>query len=101
MFKKYVAYIKNNPNHYWFKRKVWGWGWVPATWQGLLVTLLYLALIFILASMREEAVLGNPDSGSNFLVSGLPFVVGTMMFIFVVYKKGEKPTWQWGFPKDK
>jgi hypothetical protein len=35
MFKKYIEYLKDNPQGYWFKRKVWGWGWTPVTWQGM------------------------------------------------------------------
>jgi hypothetical protein len=101
MFKNYLDYIRNNPNQYWFKRKVYGWGWVPATWQGWFVTLLYILLISIFVFTREEAVSGNPDSGSNFLVLGLPIIVLTTIFIFIAYKKGEKPKWQWGLPKDK
>ena len=88
------------PNRYWFKRKVWGWGWVPATWQGWLVTLLYLVLVAVLVLTREEAIPGNPDSGSNLLVFGLPFIVLTAFFIYIAYKKGEKPKWQWGVSKD-
>jgi hypothetical protein len=101
MFKKYLEYFKNNPNHYWFKRKIWGWGWVPVTWQGWFVTLLYVALISILILAREEAVPGNSDSGSNFLVFGLPFIILTTLLVLIAYKKGEKPKWQWGLPKDK
>lgn len=101
MFKKYLDYMKDNPEHYWFKRKIWGYGWVPVTWQGWFVTLLYVALVSLLVFTREEAVPGNPDSGSNFLVFGLPLVVLTTLFILIAYKKGEKPRWQWGLPKDK
>lgn len=93
--------MKDNPEHYWFKRKIWGYGWVPVTWQGWFVTLLYVALVSLLVFTREEAVPGNPDSGSNFLVFGLPLVVLTTLFILIAYKKGEKPRWQWGLPKDK
>lgn len=100
MFKKYLDYIRNNPNHYWFKRKVYGWGWVPATCQGWSATLLYIVLIFILVLVREEDIPGNLDSGSNFLVFGLPIIILTALFILIVYKKGEKPKWQWGLPKD-
>lgn len=101
MFKKYMEYLKDNPEHYWFKRKLWGWGWTPATWQGWLTTGIYLALVIALVSMREAVVPGNPDSGSNFLVLGLPIILLTALFIFIAYKKGEKPKWQWGIPKDK
>ncbi len=98
MFKKYIDYLRDNPNHYWFKRKVFGWGWVPATWQGWLVTVVYIVLILLLVFTREEAIPGNPDSGSNFLVFGLPIIILTTVFIFVCYRKGEKPKWQWGLP---
>ena len=100
MFKKYIDYVRTNPNHYWFKRKIWGWGWTPVMWQGWVTTFLYVALILLLVFNREEAIPGNPDSGSNFLVLGLPIILLTTIFIFIVYKKGEKPKWQWGFPNE-
>jgi len=101
MFKKYLNYIKDNPEHYWFKRKIWGWGWVPATWQGWLATCVYIAFTLLFVLTQEESIPGNPDSGSNFLVLGLPIILLTAMFIFILCKKGEKPKWQWGLPKDK
>jgi general stress protein CsbA len=98
MFKEYREYIHDNPEGYWFKRKIWGWGWVPATWQGWLATVFYVSLILILVLNREESIPENPDSGSNFLVLGLPVILLTAAFIFIAYKKGEKPKWQWGLP---
>jgi hypothetical protein len=99
MFKKYRDYVRDNPQHYWFKRKVWGWGWVPVTWQGFAVTGAYIGLVTLLLVTKEEAVAGDPDSGSNFLVLGLPILVLTIAFVFISYKKGEKPKWQWGLPE--
>ncbi len=101
MIKKYIDYLQDNPEHYWFKRKVWGWGWTPATKEGWGVTLGYIALILLLAYSREASIAGNPDSGSNFLVFGLPILLLTAAFIFIVYKKGEPPKWQWGLPTKK
>ncbi len=101
MFKKYIEYLRNNPERYWFKRKVFGWGWVPATWQGWVVTVAYVSLIITLVSMREASIPNNPDSGSNFLVFGLPCILLTVLFLYITYKKGEKPKWQWGLPKDR
>lgn len=80
----------------WFKRKLYGWGWAPVTWEGWLVILVYIGLILTLAFTREEYVPGNPDSGSNFLVSALPIIVLTILLVTISYKKGEKPRWQWG-----
>ena len=99
MLKEYIAYLKDNPKGYWFKRKLYGWGWVPAKWQGWSVILLFILLIPSLVLIREKDVPGNPDSGSNFLTFALPIIVLTILLIIVAYKKGEKPCWQWGKSK--
>ncbi len=101
MFQKYLSYLRDNPKGYWFKAKPFGWGWTPVTWQGWVVILVYVASIVALVSMREEAIPGNPDSGSNFLVLGGPVIVLTVLLIFICYKKGEKPHWNWGWPNKK
>ncbi len=84
----------------WFKRKLYGWGWTPSSWQGWAVTFIYIPIVIFLLLIREESVPGNPDSGSNFLVFGLPFTVLTALFVFIAYKKGESPKWQWGKKKE-
>lgn len=96
MIQQYLNYIKDNPQGYWFKAKLYGWGWTPAKWQGWLVIFVYIALILTLVLNREDAIPGNPDSGSNFLIFGLPIILLTTLLIFICYKKGEKPRWQWG-----
>lgn len=101
MLKKYIAYLKDNPKDYWFKAKLYGWGWTPAKWQGWCVVFIYILLILSLVLTREEAIPGNPDSGSNFLTFALPIIVLTVLLIIVAYKKGEKPRWQWGLPKER
>ncbi len=67
MLQKYLSYLRDNPQKLWFKRKLYGWGWTPATWQGWFVTLSYIVLVLGLVFIHEEAIPGNPDSGSNFL----------------------------------
>ena len=42
LFKDYLAYVKDNPDHYWF---MYGWGWTPGTWQGWLVLAAALVLL--------------------------------------------------------
>jgi hypothetical protein len=61
----------------------------------------YIALILTLVISREKEIPGNPDSGSNFLVFALPIILSTALLIFICYKKGEKPRWQWGPPKNR
>ena len=99
MIKEYINYIKYNPEDNWFKSKLYGWGWIPVKWQGWLVILAYVALIVTLVLTREKDIVGNPDSGSNFLTFALPIIVLTTLLIFICYKKGERPRWQWGPPK--
>ena len=101
MIKEYIQYLKDNPQGYWFKAKFYGWGWMPAKWQGWSVVLVYLALILTLVFTREKDIPGNPDSGSNFLPFAAPIIVLTILLVVIAYKKGEKLRWQWGSPKEK
>ncbi len=97
MFKEYIAYIKDNPEGYWFKRKVFGWGWVPAKWQGWLVLFVYLFVLVSLAFTIDD----NSTNREIVFMLLLPFVLLTIALIRICYKKGEKPRWQWGFPKER
>jgi len=99
MFENYKAYVKDNPKGLWFKQKRFGWGWTPVKWQGWCVIFLYILLILSLVLVREKDIPGNPDSGSNILTFALPIFVLTILLIIVAYKKGEKPKWNWGWPK--
>lgn len=76
----------------WFKRKVYGWGWYPVTWQGWMVILLYV-LAFAKISFFWN-VYAHEDS--NLLVRFVfPFIVLTSVLILICYKTGETPKWQW------
>ncbi len=96
MIKKYIAYFKNNPEGYWFKAKIFGWGWTPVTWQGWLITIIFVLMIYIISVINKAFPSFNND---------WPFVLAVIVlagaFIFIAYKKGEKPSWRWGIPKDK
>jgi hypothetical protein len=99
MIKEYIKYLKDNPQGYWFKAKLYGWGWTPAKWQGWLVLLVYVLFLLTLIISREKTIPGNPDSGSNFLTFALPIIVLTSLLVFIAYKKGERPRWRWGASK--
>ncbi|MDX9913654.1 MAG: hypothetical protein RBS77_03680 [Candidatus Moranbacteria bacterium] len=95
MLKKYIEYLKDNPKGYWFKAKLFGWGWTPVTWQGWLITLIYVALLILFALTIDE----NSLDREVLFTFVLPVVLLTITFIRVAYKKGEKPRWNWGWPK--
>ena len=101
MIKEYIKYLKDNPQDYWFKAKLYGWGWVPVKWQGWCVILVYIVLLLTLVISKEKDVPGNNMSGSNVLTFALPIIILTILLVIVAYNKGEKPRWQWGSPKEK
>mgnify|MGYP001573239736 CR=1 FL=1 len=74
----------------WFKNKRYGWGWSPASWEGWLVT-----AIFILLAVGVGLIY-SPESGFFFVA--LTVLVGAL--IFICYATGETPEWRWG-DKDK
>lgn len=91
--QKYDEYIKNNPKGYWFKRKIYGWGWTPATWQGWLVTLSFIVfVVWGSVNLPNETALTESQVwwfvAKNFLAM--------IILLFICYKKGESPRWQWG-----
>lgn len=97
MFEKYSTYLKDNPERLWFKRKLYGWGWTPATWQGWVIILGFLTVLGV-----DFFFIASP-----FLDPGVPqiaFLFRTLLYVIVLvtlcYKKGEKPRWQWGMPDD-
>ena len=96
MIKNYINYLKNNPHGYWFKRKLYGWGWSPATWQGWVIIIVYLISVLAFALTISES---SPPEEIMFTFI-LPTVLLTAALIRVCYQKGEKPRWQWGLPKE-
>lgn len=77
---------------FWFKRKLYGWGWYPAMWQGWLVLGLYTVIMFTLANSVDES---SSERTVLFLLV-VPFIVLTTALIRICYKTGEMPRWQWG-----
>lgn len=88
----YIPYAKDNPKHLWFKRKLYGWGWTPVTWQGWLVTFIYIALLILFAMTIDE----NSPAREVVFTFILPATLLTLTFLRIAYKKGERPAWQWG-----
>jgi hypothetical protein len=72
---------------YWFRAKRYGYGWgLPASWQGWVVLLLYVAGL-----AAGGALLPENAAGYALLV-----LVMTVALIGIGYAKGEPPRWRWG-----
>lgn len=95
IFQQYKRYYKDNPEGLWFKRKLFGWGWMPVRWQGWVVILVYIGVLLALSLTIDE---NSSDREAMFTLL-LPLAILTAMLIRICYKKGEKPKWMWGFPK--
>ena len=66
----------------WFKNKTYGYGWVPASWEGWVILIIYIVLLtgFII----------------NFKSNGVvPAVILTIILLLICYKKGEPLEWRW------
>lgn len=70
----------------WFKAKIYGWGWYPVTWQGWLITCIFVILILITPFSLEK---------QPFLFF-LWFGVLILALILTCKINGEKPRWRWG-----
>lgn len=81
-----------HPQKLWFKRKLYGWGWTPATKEGWLVTFVYVMLV-VLFTYTIDAYSTIREVVFTCL---LPIIFLTITFIRIAYKKGESPKWQWG-----
>ena len=80
----------------WFKRKWYGWGWYPVTWQGYVLSLVYVGLVMMFALTLDD----DSPVREIFFTFLLPVTLLTIAFIRICYKKGESPKWQWGRPKE-
>ena len=88
-----------NPNSkkLWFVNKTYGWGWTPASWQGWVVTFVFVVLVALVASRVDDNA-----SGREVFVR---FIIPTFALVIALYlvacRTGEKPRWQWGKKKEK
>ena len=73
---------------YWFRAKLYGWGWTPVTWQGWAVLAAFLALLW------ADALVFPPRSA---MPAYIAVVVGLSALLLVIcWLKGEPPRWRWG-----
>jgi len=91
IFSDYTTYLKDNPKRYWFKRKLYGWGWIPARPPGWIATIGYLLAIASIVYMMERGLV-NEELGFG-LFGGV-----TIALILLAWLTGEPPRWQWGLP---
>lgn len=88
-----------NRNKLWFRRKTYGWGWTPITWEGWFVTAL-VVLIPIAVRLTLKAMGGIPKETQYFYAwATVPLLI--MGLTLLCFRFGEKPKWQWGIKRTK
>jgi hypothetical protein len=90
--------IPMRKNKLWFRRKTYGWGWTPITWEGWLISLL---VIVIPIGIRLTAKALQYDKSTQYFYTWASVPVLVMALILVCFRWGEKPKWQWGIKKTK
>lgn len=95
-FRNYIEYMKDNPKNLWFKRKLYGWGWVPVRWGGWAVVLAFIGLLLLNGFyLSSKVYLNNPSQWDLTLFLGV-IIISIVFLFWICYKKGEKPKWSWG-----
>ena len=85
--------LRDNPHNYWFKRKLYGWGWIPAKIEGWIVVFIFI--VFIAINAVNLASKADPtNTGITLFLTRI--VIAIIILIFICYKTGEKPRWSWG-----
>ncbi len=82
MIQKYLSYLRDNPQKLWFKRKLYGWGWTPAAWQGWLVIVVYVALLVAFSLTIDE----NSPPREVMFTFILPVMLLTIALIRICYR---------------
>lgn len=78
----------------WFKRRRYGYGWTPVTWQAWLLVLLYLVVVIVGAVSIAAAKV--PVTSTDALIYLSYIVLATAALIRISILRGPKPKWRWG-----
>jgi hypothetical protein len=79
---------------YWFKRRRYGYGWVPVTWHGLLSILLSGGIV-VLAAMQLPSKPAQPTTAELLRFFGIT-LLAVINLILISSFTGPAPRWRWG-----
>ncbi len=77
----------------WFKAKNYGYGWYPCSWEGGIVTLIYVLFLIGLFGFSDLDSYSGRDAILKIFV---PVIIVTSVLVVICFKTGERPRWRWG-----
>ena len=78
---------------YWFKRRGYGWGWTPASWQGWFIMFVFMATLFAAIFVIDRVFETEDEKGWATVILALVWGAG---LTFAIALRAPKPKWQWG-----
>lgn len=85
---------ETNENKYWMKRRRYGWGWTPTSWQGWLLLLLQ-GVVVIAAATQLPPKPAEPSLGQ--LVKFFVILISAVATLVLVSSRtAPAPHWRWG-----
>ncbi len=85
------------PKKLWYRAARRGWGFVPISWQGWLILWFYLfSVVYYFFDINRIS-----HSVGDTLLNFLPGFGGlSSFFVWICYKKGERPRWSWAHERE-
>jgi hypothetical protein len=84
---------KSQKQTYWFKRKEYGYGWMPATWQGWSVIVGFFVVLLAGTFIFEDIPRNTFSKELGLFAIVVAFAVAGVAWISL--KKGPSPSWNW------
>lgn len=94
---------KQSERQYWFKSKQYGWGWgLPANRTGWFVFGIFLAVwLGALAWLLSTSSTESDIAAKNYVIFAVILAVDIAGLLYLSFKHGEPPKWNWGNKRDK
>lgn len=94
----YLEQWRSSRRHWFNSVTGFDWVWTPAAWQGWLVLIAYIVALIAVFRRIDRFSHSASDTLIGFAV---PFVLISVLFLFICYKTGQKPIWRWKSPKER
>jgi len=77
----------------WFKAKHYGFGWYPCTWQGWIISGIFIFSILISSFIIDNSF---KSESTKMIVLYIEMIIFISILLYIGKSKGEKLGWRWG-----